>query len=167
MIGSTILRLACGATVTAAVGLGGAGVAIGAEPVVYPAGLACEDFAVSIESTGGSQVDKTFTDKEGNPIRRLFAGTGSGLTFTNLETGESLSLAPNGAVTQVSFNPDGSSTYMTTGHNVLILFPSDVPAGPSTTLVVGQTVFTVDPNGVFTVLKISGTTTDICAALSA
>jgi hypothetical protein len=30
-----------------------------------------------------------------------------------------------------------------------------------------KVVFTVDTNGVFTVLKVSGTSTDICAALSA
>jgi hypothetical protein len=56
---------------------------------------------------------------------------------------------------------------MTTGHNVLVLFPTDIPAGPSTTLTVGQTVFKVDATGVFTVLKVSGKSTDICAALSA
>jgi len=33
--------------------------------------------------------------------------------------------------------------FITIGHNVLILFPSDVPAGPSTTLYVGRVVFTV------------------------
>jgi len=50
---------------------------------------------------------------------------------------------------------------------VIILFPTDVPAGPSTTLYVGSVVYTVDrASGVFTVKTHSGTTTDICAALS-
>ena len=53
-----------------------------------------------------------------------------------------------------------------TGHNVLILFPSDVPAGPSTTLYVGRVVFTADVNGIFTLVSTSGTSTDLCAALS-
>jgi len=52
------------------------------------------------------------------------------------------------------------------GHNVLILFPTDEPAGPSTTLVVGRAVIAVDANQNFTVQQISGTTTDICAALA-
>jgi len=37
------------------------------------------------------------------------------------------------------------------GLSVTILFPTDVPAGPSTTLVAGRVVFTVDQDGVFTV----------------
>ena len=48
---------------------------------------------------------------------------------------------------------------------MLILFPTDVPAGPSTTLHVGRVVYTIDTNGVFTVQRVSGTSTDICAAL--
>jgi hypothetical protein len=67
----------------------------------------------------------------------------------------------------ITFNPDGSSTLLITGHNVLILFPTDVPAGPSTTLYVGRVVFTIDSSGVFTVQEVSGTATDICAAVSA
>jgi hypothetical protein len=70
-------------------------------------------------------------------------------------------------VTHITFDPDGSSTWRTTGHNVLILFPSDIPAGPSTTLTVGQVVFTVGVDQIFTVLKVGGASTDICAALSA
>jgi hypothetical protein len=49
---------------------------------------------------------------------------------------------------------------------VTILFPTDIPAGPSTTLVAGRVVFTVDQDGVFTVLQMSGEQTDICALLS-
>jgi hypothetical protein len=75
-------------------------------------------------------------------------------------------LSENGARTQAVFDADGSQTVTLTGHNLLILFPSDVPAGPSTTVHVGRVVFTIDSNGVFTVLSTSGTSTDICAALS-
>jgi hypothetical protein len=39
------------------------------------------------------------------------------------------------------------------------------PAGPSTTLIAGRLVFTVDVFGVFTVQQLSGKVTDICAAL--
>jgi hypothetical protein len=64
------------------------------------------------------------------------------------------------------FNADGSRTVTLTGHNLLILFPTDVPPGPSTTLYVGRVVFTVDAGGVFTLESTSGRATDICAALS-
>jgi hypothetical protein len=46
------------------------------------------------------------------------------------------------------------------------VFPSDVPAGPSTTLYVGRVVYTVDVNGDFTLVSTRGTATDICAELS-
>jgi hypothetical protein len=130
-----------------------------------PAGLACA-FGLSVEIRGGNQVMKEFVDKNGNVVRMLSAGKGSALSFTNLSTGATFSLKANGSVTHTTVNPDGSSTVATTGHNVIILFPTDVPAGPSTTLYVGRVVYTVDSSGVFTVQQVSGETTDICAVLS-
>jgi len=96
----------------------------------------------------------------------LSAGRGFQLTLTNLATNATLALPANGAVTNTLVNADGSQRVTLTGHNVLILFPSDVPAGPSTTLYVGRVVFTVDVNGIFTLVSTSGTSTDLCAALS-
>jgi hypothetical protein len=53
------------------------------------------------------------------------------------------------------------------GHNVLIYFPTDDPAGPSTTLVVGRADIIVDSEtSHFTRLSRTGNTTDICAALT-
>jgi len=131
----------------------------------FPAGLACA-FELRIDGSGGHQVERDFFDKNGNLVRSFSAGTGSALTFTNVGTGATLSTKSNGAVSQVTPNPDGSSTEVDTGHNILILFPTDVPAGPSTTLYVGRVVFTVDSSGNFTLQGHSGTATDICAALS-
>jgi hypothetical protein len=152
---------------TLAAVLGSATPAIAADPTVIdlPAGTAC-DFDLRVEISGGSNVMKEFVDKNGNVVRMLTAGKGSALSFTNLSTGATFSLKANGAVSHTTFNPDGSSTVAITGHNVLILFPTDVPAGPSTTLHVGRVVFTVDTSGVFTVQQVSGQTTDICAVLS-
>jgi hypothetical protein len=145
---------------------GGASAATAADTTFdFPAGTACQNFDLHVEITGGNQVTKIFTAQSGN-VRTLSAGTGSALTFTNLETGASLSLKAKGSVTQIRSNADGSMTYMTSGHNVLILFPTDFPPGPSTTLTVGLTVFTVDASGVFRVLQASGNSTDLCAALS-
>jgi hypothetical protein len=131
----------------------------------FDAGVAC-DFPLQIDLSGGNQVFREFVDKNGNPIRSLSTGTGSALVFTNLDTGTTFSTRSNGAVTSIRFNPDGSQTFTITGHVVLILFPTDIPAGPSTTLYVGRIVFTVDTtSGVFTLLEASGQSTDICAAL--
>jgi hypothetical protein len=134
--------------------------------VVLPAGLAC-DFELALDSAGGdSRVERTFVDAEGNPVRMLSAGVGSQLTFTNLSNDATIALRANGAVMHTVFNSDGSQTVTVTGHNVLILYPTDVPAGPTTTLYVGRVVYTIDPDGVWTLESTSGKDTDICAALS-
>lgn len=130
-----------------------------------PAGVACS-FPLQFQVAGTPPDTKVFTDKEGNPVKSITAGKGVQLTFTNVISGATLSLKANGSVTKQTFNPDGTTTFVTTGHNVLILFPSDVPPGPTTTLYVGRVVFTVDNAGVFTLLGTSGKSTDICAVLS-
>ena len=152
-------------TLATVLGSGSPATAADSTTIELPAGLAC-DFGLSVEIRGGNQVMKEFVDKNGNVVRMLSAGKGSALSFTNLSTGATFSLKANGSVTHTTVNPDGSSTVATTGHNVIVLFPTDVPAGPSTTLYVGRVVFTVDSSGVFTVQQVSGQTTDICAVLS-
>ena len=139
--------------------------AAAAADLTFPAGVAC-DFELALDVAGGDQHEHTFVDANGNTVRILSAGVGSQLTFTNLASGETLALRANGAVMRTVFNADGSQTVTTTGHNVLILFPTDVPAGPSTTLYVGRVVYTVDADAVFTLQSTSGRETDICAALT-
>jgi hypothetical protein len=133
----------------------------------FPAGTAC-DFELAADVAGGHQVEHTFVDATGNTVRTLSTGVGSQLTFTNLSTGATIAFRSNGSVTNTVSNTDGSQTVTLIGHNVLILFPTDVPAGPSTTLYVGRVVFTIGPppDEVFTLVSTSGTATDICAALS-
>ena len=138
----------------------------GAAPIFdFPAGVAC-DFRLLVDRQGGHMRCKVFVDKNGDPVRFLTAGTGQALTFTNFDTGTTLSLKSNGAVSQVHVNPDGTYTFVNTGHTILILFPTDVPAGPATTLYVGRVVFNADSAFNFTLVGSSGTQTDICAALS-
>lgn len=112
----------------------------------FPAGASGAGFDLQVNGcSGGSHwVVREFFDKDGNLVRSLSAGIGSPLTFTNATTGKNLSTMPNGAVSHIAYNSDGSYTEKDTGHNVLILAPTDVPPGPSTTLYVGQIVFKVD-----------------------
>ena len=162
-----VLSAAAGAVVA---GVGPAAAAPTPAPPVedeFPAGLACPDFDLRIEGTGGLRVHRTFVDRDGEVVRTLSTGTGSALTFTNLSTGASVSFSSTGAVQRTQISPDGTTTVTTTGSSVLILFPTDVPAGPSTTLYVGRVVFTVDAAGVFTLVSTSGRSTDICAASTA
>ena len=133
----------------------------------FPAGVACSFELRLVISSSDQRVIREFTDKNGNVVRVLSAGKGATLTFTNLSTGASLVVKTNGSNSKRTINADGTETVLATGYNVIILFPSDVPAGPSTTLYVGSVTYTIDTNGVFTITKTSGTTTDICAALTA
>ena len=133
---------------------------------VFPAGLACADFDLQVEATGGTLKQHDITDRSGEVVRVILAGTGPALTLTNLTSGATYSTPSNGSVTHIAVNPDGTLTYRATGHNILILFPTDVPPGPSTTLYVGQVGFTVDANAVFTVTSMAGRSVDICTALS-
>jgi hypothetical protein len=132
---------------------------------VYAAGTACP-FPLQIDSTGGPQVNKTFAGPDGS-VRFLSAGKGSDLVFTNLTNGKTFSLAGNGAVSWLRIDSSGAAVFTLTGHNVVIYFPTDHPAGPSTTLVVGREEISVDLSTFgFTRISRTGSTTDICAAVS-
>ena len=131
----------------------------------YPAGVACE-FELRVDATGGPQVNKTFDAPDGS-MRILSAGKGSDLVFTNLESGATYSLSASGTVSWTRVDPAGAARLTVIGHAVVIYFPTDTPAGPSTTLVVGREDIAVDLDTFeFTRLSRTGKTTDICAALS-
>lgn len=151
----------------AALGISGQCVAAQIE---LPAGQACADFGIGIDIVPPkNRVEKTFYDKDGNPVRYLTAGKGNQLIFTNSASGFTLTVKTGGSVEQVTPNPDGTQTWVTTGHELLILFPTDTPSGPATTLYIGRLVFKLDPSS-FTFLGISsftGRSVDICAALGA
>lgn len=136
--------------------------------VLLPQGVACPDFAVRVSISGGQQVFKEFVDKEGNVVRALFAGSGTRLLLESLdEDGTVLGTfsSKGGSVFHVTYNPDGTQTWRVTGHNLIVFLPSDIPAGPSTTLYVGQVIYTID-QGVSTLEEVKGSTTDVCAALT-
>jgi hypothetical protein len=129
--------------------------------VEFPAGTACA-FALRLDAAG----DGNRAVRVSNNNRVISAGTGDTGTFVNVATGKTVTLNSNGSVQIARFNADGTATVTGLGHNVVILLPTDTPPGPSTTLYVGKVVVSVDAFGNFTILSHSGTTTDICAALS-
>jgi len=128
--------------------------------LTFDPGIACA-FGLRIDVSGGHFAVRTDTDRH-----KISAGNGTVLTFTNLATGKTLTLSSNGSVERDTFNADGTTTVDALGYNVIILFPTDFPPGPSTTLYVGRVVYTVDTSGVFRIQTHSGPTRDICAALS-
>ena len=141
-------------------------------PIQLPAGSGCA-FNLELNGVGGKIQIKEFKDAEGNVVRHLEAGKGVLLTYTNYGMdpdvwvkGKSVTIRTDGSVASTRFNADGTQTVTATGHNGLILFPSDVPAGPSTIHYIGKLVYTIDANGVFTLISSSGQQRDICKELS-
>lgn len=140
---------------------------VAAADVEFPEGWAC-DFGLGIDvgpAVGGGTL-REWKDADDNVIRTLQAGTGPALTFTNLDTGATFSTPSNGSVLSTRFRADGTQVVQMTGHTILIMYPTDVPAGPSTTLYVGRVTFTVDAGFVSTITSSAGYTVDICAMLS-
>ena len=172
MFGKTTRRLAL-AVGLAAVALTATQPAFAQGPFILDAGLGCE-FNLGIKATGGNLVTREFTDAAGNVVRTITAGKGVDLTYTNYGpdpgspvAGESVTVKTAGSVTKTVNNPDGTQTVTGTGHNGLILFPTDVPAGPTTTHYIGRIVYTVDPDtGIFTLQSTTGQERDICAELA-
>lgn len=143
----------------------GGGAAMADEPVIqkYPAGVACS-FPLQVKTTAAGQ-PKELPGRNGDS-RILWAGKGQAITFTNLDTNATYSLKANGSVQRASFHPNGTSTWEVTGHSVIILYPTDVPAGPSTTLHIGRVLYTSTATSDFTVQQVSGRSVDICAQLT-
>lgn len=161
------LAVCASAALVGALGLPSISAAETTPDFVLPMGVACKDFALGLSSRGGNQVYREFVDRQSNAVRWLSAGKGSVLTFTNMASGEELTIKTGGSVTHGTNNPDGTQTWTSTGHNVWILFPTDVPAGPSTTLYLGKVVFQIDPQTGFSkLLSANAQQVDICAALS-
>jgi hypothetical protein len=133
---------------------------------VFPAGIACAGFELSVAVDVEKQTVTTFFDSEGNPVRQLIVGRLI-VTITNESTGASLTTRLGDAF-HVFLNPDGTVTLTGTGRSLVILFPTDVPAGPATTLYFGRVVIDVDPaTGIFTLRDAAGSTVDVCAILAA
>jgi len=173
LAGTTLTALIAGAA--SALTLLSAPLALaGDEPIFLPIGQGCADFNLQLSSTGGNLHTKTFLDKNGDPVRVLTAGKGVNLTYTNFGpdpedpvAGKSVTIKTAGSVTSIRTNPDGTSTYTSTGHNGLVLFPTDVPAGPTTTQYIGRLVFDVAPDtGVFTLISTAGQARNICSELA-
>jgi hypothetical protein len=135
------------------------------EIYTFPAGVACS-FELKVEGDGsGVRVKREPT--HGHYVA-ISAGTGEDLRLTNTSTGTSLTLQGNGAVQMTTRQPlpNGYTLIKLTGHNILFMYPTDTPPGPSSTLYAGQVNYSVDAQGNYTVLSSAGSKTDLCAALA-
>jgi hypothetical protein len=133
-------------------------------PFTIPAGGAC-DFTLYVSGTGSNANVIKFENG-----RQIVAGKGYLLTYTNVDTGESVTFESNGSVQRYSEpDEDGVVTVTATGSNGLILFPSDVSEiseVPSAIQYTGRIVYTIDAGNNFTLISASGRQRDLCAELS-
>jgi hypothetical protein len=160
------LRTAAATVFATAILLGGAASTASAaeHDLTFGAGVAC-DFPLALDGGAPPPVRKTFTDPNGNPII-LLAGKSGAVTYTNLDTGESLTFPSRGTALRVTTQSDGTQLLEFSGNVGLLLFPGDRPVeGPSTTQINGRLVFE-QAGTVTTVLKQEGNRIDVCAALS-
>jgi hypothetical protein len=134
--------------------------------LVFDAGVACA-FPLGLDGGAFPPERKTFTDPNGDPIVVLSAGKSGAVTYTNLDTEESLTFPSRGTALRDTTRSDGTHLLEFSGNVGIVLFDTDVPAGPSTTQINGRLVFSFDPLTGFTeVLKQEGHQIDVCAALS-
>ena len=162
--GNMRLRTAAATVFATAILLGGAATTASAAEIELDAGVACA-FPLGLDGGALPPVRRTFTDPNGNPIVVL-AGKSGAVTYTNLDTGESLTFPSRGTALRVTTQSDGTQLLEFSGNVGLLLFPGDRPVeGPSTTQINGRLVFE-QAGTVTTVLKQEGNQIDVCAALS-
>jgi len=91
---------------------------VAADELTFPAGEACPGFPLKVEFSpdAGHLLNRVFVDKNGNFVRFLQAGQNFPITFTNLSSGSSYRVKPEGTVFSVTPNADGSETWVMTGH---------------------------------------------------
>ncbi len=112
----------------------------------------------------GGEINTTFTDKAGNPVRLLGVFPGQTLTWTNLEPGKSITLHNAGSF-QARAERDGSVTISITGRGPL---PNDVVGGePGLWYLNGGRVFvTLDAEGNPTSVTVRGNVVNLCGQLA-
>lgn len=135
-------------------------------PITLPAGQGCPDFALTVSGTN-SQTRTVEYRKNGNLIRTTESGLGYDLTYTNAATGKSVVYGSDFLVTDTVYHGKGLRTVTSTGHFGIIMFPTDRPAGPSTTQYVGTVVYSATKTDRFTIISEQGQETDVCAQLAA
>jgi len=111
----------------------------------------------------GGEIDTTFFNKAGNPVKQIGVFPGQTLTVTNLETGKSITVVNAG-----SFNAraerDGSVTILITGHGPI---PNFITGEPGIWyLNGGQITLTGDADGNLTSVDVRGNLVDLCASLA-
>jgi hypothetical protein len=111
----------------------------------------------------GSEIDTTFIDKAGDPVKLLGVFPGNTLTLTNLDTDKSLTLGATGSF-QLRANPDGTASAMVTGRGAWLGNP--VTGEPGIWYQNGRVSANFDAAGNTTSVGSTGTLVNLCALLA-
>lgn len=112
----------------------------------------------------GVEIDMTFTDKAGNPVKLIAVFPGNTLTLTNLDTGKSIKLVSDGQF-HAQLKRDGSGFILVTGHGPSI--PNPITGEPGIWYLSGRLVAALDADGNPTSLRSTGKLVNLCAQLAA
>jgi hypothetical protein len=111
----------------------------------------------------GIEIDTTYFDNAGNPVKQIGVFPGQTLTLTNLDTDASITVGNSGS-SQARAESDGSVTISITGHGPL---PSELFGMPGLWyLNGGHVVVTLDQDGNPTSVRITGNVENLCDALA-
>jgi hypothetical protein len=111
----------------------------------------------------GGEINTTFTDKSGDPVKLLGVFPGQTLTLTNLDTGKSITVVNAGSF-QARAERDGSVTISITGRGPI---PDFIAGEPGLWyLNGGRVVVTFDADGNVTSVDVSGNLVDLCTQLA-
>jgi hypothetical protein len=112
----------------------------------------------------GSEIDTTFFDRAGNPVKLLGVFPGNTLTLTNLDTGRSITVGATGSF-QLRVERDGSGSAMVTGQGA---WPDGNPitGEPGIWYQSGRVSATFDAEGNTTSINSTGILVDLCAELA-
>jgi hypothetical protein len=111
----------------------------------------------------GVGIITTFTDRKGNVVRQNFHFPNNKTVFTNLDTGESLTVATTGPAF-FRLDPDGSSSFEITGISPWVGHP--VTGAGGIFLIEGRLFVTFDAGGNRTSIDFDGNVVDVCARLA-
>jgi len=112
----------------------------------------------------GSEIDTTFYDRAGNPVKLIAVFPGNTLTLTNLDTGNSITLGATGSF-HLRVEADGSGTGMVTGQGA---WPDGNPltGEPGIWYQSGRVSATFDAGGNTTSIRNAGTLVNLCTELA-
>jgi hypothetical protein len=111
----------------------------------------------------GGEINRTFFEKAGNVVKLLGVFPGQTSTWTNLDTGKSITLSDAGSF-HARFEPDGSGTAWFTGHGPI---PNFVTGQRGLWyLDGGQITLTGDAAGNLTLVDVRGNLVDLCTRLA-